>query len=158
MRETPHKSSIYNLDANLVALLVYILPLMLSMFVKELRIISWLAIPILVLMFEKKSQFVRAHAAQALTIAFIYLVFALVDYVIGFFGFTISIVMGAPLLGFMVGGVLGLFAMILALIIGLLSIILFVYILVIAVKAYNYETLRIPLLSVISDTILKMRR
>ena len=155
MKDVPHKSSIQNLDANLVAMLVYIIPLIISVFFSQLRMISWILIPVLVLIFEKKSYFVKYHAAQALTVAVFYTAIAILDAILGFFGFTISLAMQAPFVGFMVGGVLGLIMAAVALAMAILSIIITVLVIIIAIKAYNYESIHIPGMTSLAQYILR---
>ncbi len=68
----PHKSSIGNLDANIVALLVYLAGGILAG-IPIIGWVLWLA-PLVVFILEKQSSFVRFHALQALLLCAVYFV------------------------------------------------------------------------------------
>lgn len=155
MKNVPHQSSIQNIEANLVATLTYMIPLIISILFSKLHLVGWLLIPILVLFLEKKSTYVKYHAAQALSIGFLYVGLYLINWVLSLLGVTIAFTMQAPFVGFMVGGVLGIVFFIIALALGILSFVLIIYILYISYKCYHYETIRIPFLCILSDTILQ---
>ncbi|MEG1559551.1 MAG: hypothetical protein RRY79_02500 [Clostridia bacterium] len=68
-----HHSSIYKLNANIVAAIVYILPALLA-FVPYLGYFVWF-IPVFAFMFEKKSRYVRLCCSQAIAISIVRLIF-----------------------------------------------------------------------------------
>ncbi len=65
----PHKSSIGGMDANIVALLTYILAIIFN-FIGGLHWFGW-AIPLVFFLMEKNSQLVKFHAAQSFVLALI---------------------------------------------------------------------------------------
>lgn len=65
----PHKSSIANLDANLVALFVYLIPMLVG-FAFHASALAWI-IPLIVFFVEKDSDLVKFHCAQAVMLVFI---------------------------------------------------------------------------------------
>ncbi|MDD2469760.1 MAG: DUF4870 domain-containing protein, partial [Bacilli bacterium] len=75
-----HKSSIADLDANIVAIISYIGGGVLS-FVPGLYYFSW-AIPLVIYIMEKKSTFVKKHAIQSLSLQIVSSVLMLILYVI----------------------------------------------------------------------------
>ena len=62
----PHKSSIANLDANLVALLSYLVT-SLCLMIPALGYVAWIG-SLVVFLLENKSMFVKKHAVQSLVI------------------------------------------------------------------------------------------
>ena len=72
----PHKSSIANLDANLVALLSYLVT-SLCLMIPALGYVAWI-VPLVVFLLENKSMFVKKHAVQSLVIHILSAVVSLV--------------------------------------------------------------------------------
>ncbi|MGY3725523.1 Uncharacterized membrane protein [Granulicatella balaenopterae] len=59
-----HQSSFGEIDANVLALLVYLVPAVLSFLPNVGLLFTWF-IPLMVYLFEKNSKFVKFHAAQS---------------------------------------------------------------------------------------------
>lgn len=78
----PHQSSIANTDANIVALLAYILPCILT-YIPLIGHAAWL-IPLIIFLIEKDSQFVKFHSMQAFLLT-------IVSTIVGFFTHIILI-------------------------------------------------------------------
>lgn len=133
----PHKSSLGNMDANVLALLVYLAPIVLSL-IPVVRYIAWAA-PLVVFLIEKDSSFVRFHAMQALLLN-------VVGSVLSF----ILMVLIAGSITFVAGGYGGGFV-----IISILSWLIVIAIIVLAilamVKAYGYQQFKIPLIGSLSE-------
>ena len=72
----PHKSSIGNVDANLMALIAYGAAIVV-IFIPGIKIISWLA-PIVIYILEKDSHFVKFHSMQAFLINVIGITFNII--------------------------------------------------------------------------------
>lgn len=112
---SPHQSSIANMDANIMAILTYALPVI-AAYLPIVWSIAWL-IPILIFFMEKKSNLVKFHAMQSVVL---YVVRVIV----------ISILHVIPLLGGLASFIVG---------------IIFTLIAIVAViGAFNYEEFRIP--------------
>ena len=73
----PHKSSIGNMDANVMALLTYVSAIILS-FIPFVQYVSWL-LPLIFFYMEKNSTLVKFHALQAFAL---FLVSAIIDVII----------------------------------------------------------------------------
>ena len=78
----PHQSSIANMNANIIALLTYILPGILT-YVPLIGHCAWL-IPLIIFLVEKNSRFVKFHSMQAFLLI-------ILSTVVGFFTHIILI-------------------------------------------------------------------
>lgn len=76
----PHKSSIGNVDANIMAIITYIGGSVIA-FIPGLYYFSW-AVPLVIYIIEKKSDFVRKNAIQSLSLQIISSLIMFVLYVI----------------------------------------------------------------------------
>lgn len=112
---SPHQSSIANMDANIMAVLTYLLPVI-ATYLPIVWRIAWL-IPILIFFMEKESNLVKFHAMQSIAL---YIARILI----------ISILHFIPLLGGLIGLLVGIVFIIIAIIA--------------AIGAFNYEEFRIP--------------
>lgn len=65
----PHKSSLGGLDANIMALLAYVIAIILN-FIPFIQWVAWIA-PLIIYLQEKDSQLVKFHAAQAFVLGLI---------------------------------------------------------------------------------------
>jgi uncharacterized membrane protein len=135
----PHKTSLGNMDANLMALLVYLAPIILA-WIPVVKYVAW-AVPLVVFFIEKDSKFVKFHSMQALLLSAVGAVL----------GFILSVIIaGAIAVGYSSNygygygaiGALGVVSF-LALII---TIIIIVFEIIAMVKAYGYVAYRIPLI------------
>lgn len=144
--ESPHKSSIGNLDANVMALLSYIVSSLLA-FVPVIEYVAWL-IPLVIFLVEKQSKFVKFHALQAFCLN-------LAGFVITF---VLSLISAATLAAtnpfanpYAAVGAIGLLS-ILAL---LISIAILVFAIIAMIKAYKYELYKLPLIGNIAARYVK---
>ncbi len=142
-----HQSSIANVDANIMALLTYIGGAILA-FVPGLKFFSW-AVPLVIYFLEKKSDFVKKHAVQSISL----------NIVSSIFMFIIVIVLGGIISSFSNPYYYGSGLAGLALV-GLLSTILGIVVLIVviiaSVKAYNYKSYTIPLLGKLNSAVDKI--
>jgi len=132
----PHKSSIGNMDANVMALVTYIAAIFVG-FIPVLRYGAWL-VPLVLYYMEKESDFVKFHAIQSL-------VLNIAGAVLGFFvsvvvGSIISASITTPYTAYAVFGLTG----IIGLVTTVISIIIFIFAILAMVNAYKYKQYRIP--------------
>lgn len=144
MKVSPHKSSV-GLDANIWALLVYIITIALG-WIPYVSFVAWL-FPMIIFMTEKESDFVKFHAAQSMAI---YIVNAALSIL-----FTIIIAaVGAsaifsPMSAFgAVGGIVAASA-----IWTILRVLLMVVTILAMIKAYQYEAYKIPVVGTLTDKL-----
>jgi uncharacterized membrane protein len=136
----PHKSSIFDLDANYVAMAAYIGGIVISLASFYTACLAWL-IPIAIYILEKKSSFVKDHAKQAFGLSLFSLILSFVLYIIGraVFGNIYNLYNGAS-------GLLFLLNLAVAIFIGFLSV-------VAIMRAYKYKKANIPFVNIIVKAI-----
>ncbi|NLF80373.1 MAG: DUF4870 domain-containing protein [Clostridia bacterium] len=128
------------MDANLLALLVYLAPIILA-WIPVVKYVAW-AVPLVVFFIEKDSKFVKFHSMQAILLsavgAVLGLIFSLIKagVIAGSYASGYGVVVGAL-------GLVYLWARRLALII---TIIIIVFEIIAMVRAYGYVAYRIPLI------------
>jgi uncharacterized membrane protein len=135
----PHKSSIFDLDANYVAVAAYVGGAFLSLG-GSMAYFTWL-IPIAIYILEKKSSFVKEHAKQALGLALLSLILSLVADIIG------RAVLGD--LHNLLNGTFGIIFLVdfaVAIIIGFLGVIAIM-------RAYKYKKVKVPVSNIIAKAI-----
>ncbi len=110
-----HKSTLGNIDANVMALIVYIAPLVLCR-LHFIGSIAWIC-PLVIFLIEKDSKLVRFHSLQSLAL------------------YVITSIL------FSVAGIIPFFGVILCLGISLASLIITILMII---KAYNYEQFELP--------------
>ena len=131
----PHKSSILDADANLVALSVYLLPLLGNFM--SLGIISWV-LPVVAIFLEKNSPLVFFHAVQSLVLQAVVLVFNVLMILFGFVSAGSSLVLGNNIFGaFGVVGIVGVIST-------AITVIVVAFEIVGIVKAYGWEIYYFP--------------
>ncbi|MGN1344701.1 MAG: hypothetical protein ACI4U3_08980 [Traorella sp.] len=157
MKYDSHKSSIFDLDANIVALLVYLLPLLISIVNDSLSSIAWL-IPLLAFLMENKSEFVVFHSANALAFYVIKAIVYVISSVLGITAVISSIFASLPLIGFIGVGISGIIFLIIGLITLAIEIYLFIGTIISLVKAYTYSEVNIPIIINITQIIQRMKR
>ena len=148
MKYGPHKSSLFDLDANIAALLIYLLPMLIGFITDSLNSIAWI-IPLLAFIFEKESGFVIFHAANALSF---YVIKAVLYFITLFMGF--STVLSTVLLG----GITSILIFVIIIAVLIVNFIIFIITIVSMIKAYNYEEIIIPVLSNITHFIINLKR
>lgn len=132
----PHKSSIGNLDANVITIIAYLGSTILG-FIPGIRYVAFL-VPIIIFVIEKESKFVKFHSMQAILLSAVGVVLSIILAII------ISIATAAIIHsgGYGALGVLS----ILSLLIWIIAIALFVFSIIAAVKSYKYEIYKLPLI------------
>jgi uncharacterized membrane protein len=136
LKVNPHKSSL-GLDANVLALLAYIATFVL-LWIPVIKWVAWAA-PLVVFILEKGSPFVKYHAMQAMILAVINLLFSLI----------ITIIIAAATASiYTFSGAYASLGIISALtiIMAIIGIVLTVFAIIAAVKAYGYVEYKIPLI------------
>lgn len=156
MQHQPHKSTLSNLDANIVAVGVYLVPFLLTLFFENLKYITWI-IPLIAYLYEKDSDFVIFHVSQALAFNVLTALLWFVSSMMGIVGFTTSILFGIPLIGFAAAGAMGILYVIFGIVIGIISLIIFVYQVISMFKAYQYTENNVPLVTKIALIIMHAR-
>ena len=157
MKYDPHKSSLFDLDANVVAILVYLLPWIVSIISSSLSGIAWL-IPLLALILEKKSDFVNFHAANALAF---FVIAAIIYYITVVFGITAILTSWLDnmfILGIFYMGVRGIILIILGIIFAIVEIYLGVSKIFSIIRAYEYRDINVPVIAQITRFILNLKR
>lgn len=141
----PHKSSIGELDANLVALLAYLVATVVG-WIPIIRYVAWLA-PLILFYMEKQSGLVKFHAMQAFVLNVLYAVLAFVVSVViaGILGVgSISAPTAIAAVG--VAGILGLISLV-------ISIALLIITIIAMMGAYNYKETHIPIIGEIAEKL-----
>ena len=134
----PHRSSLGNIEANVMALLAYLAPVILG-FIPGVSYVAWAA-PLVLYFVEKNSLLVKFHAMQALAIQIVSTILSVIYSII-----VSSAAVGIGVTGGILGvpsivGVWGIFT----LVYGVLAIVLLVFDIMAMVKAYRYVEYRIP--------------
>lgn len=142
---SPQKSSIGNLNANVMALVCYLASAVVSL-IPVVRYVAWLA-PLALFLMEKESKFVKFHAMQSF----------LLHVVSAVLGFLVTVVLGGILGAGSLSAATYAAAAGIAGLIGLLTTIISLAILVFAiiamVGAYQYKETHIPILGGIAQRI-----
>lgn len=143
----PHKSSIGNLDANIMALIAYVAAAVIG-WIPGLRYFAWLA-PLLIFFLEKNSSFVKFHAMQAFILNAIGQILA----------FLITVVLGGIFSAALITGssaaVLAAAATLATLgaIVTIISIIITIFAIIALYNAYMYKTYHIPVVGQLADKL-----
>lgn len=144
MKIEPHKSSI-GMDANLWAMLVYIITIILG-WIPVVQYVAWV-FPLVIYLTEKDSDFVKFHAMQALAIYIINAIISIIFAIIGAAIAATAVLNSFNILG-AAGGVIALSAV--SVIIGIL---IMVFAIIALIKAYQYEEYKIPVIGTFADKL-----
>lgn len=140
----PHKSSIGNIDANLMALIAYGAAIVV-IFIPGIKIISWLA-PIVIYILEKDSYFVKFHSMQAFLINVIGIIFNIIILMI--IGGSMGMLFFRPFYY----GALG--TIVLAgIITAIVAIVITIFEIIAMIKCYQYKEYEIPLIGTLARKI-----
>ena len=140
----PHKSSIGNVDANVMALIEYLLTTIAG-FIPVIGYVAWLA-PLVLFYVEKESTFVKFHAMQAFVLQACGSVLGfLVSVVLGGIVTVISM-LGASYIAYVAAGALSVLSVVVMLAVAAFAILAMV-------KAYGYKEYSIPLIGKLSEKI-----
>ena len=137
-----HKSSVFDTDANIVSLSVYLIPLLGNFM--TLGIISWV-FPLVLLFVEKKSPLVYFHAVQSLVMQTVVTIFSVISFVLTLISAGSSFLFGFNVFGAI--GAAGIFSLISLAINGIMIALEIVGL----VKAYGWEAYHLPLFGVITQ-------
>lgn len=140
-----HKSSIGSMDANVMALLAYIVSVVIG-WIPGLRYFAWLA-PLVIYFIEKDSAFVKFHAMQAFMLEVLGGVITFILTVI--IGGIVGAAMYNPYNAYAAVGITG----IVALLAGIISIIITIFAIIAMVNAYRYKEYCIPIVGNITSKI-----
>jgi uncharacterized membrane protein len=139
-----HQSSLGNIDANILALLCYIVSAVLG-FVPIVKYVAWLA-PLVVFLIEKQSSFVKFHAMQAFLLNLAGLAISLILSLI--FGLIFAATLLVSASGAVAAaGLTGIISLI-------VSIVILVFSILAMIGAYKYQEYEIPLLGPLTRKIL----
>jgi uncharacterized membrane protein len=135
----PHKSSIGELDANIMVLIVYLGGIVIGL-IPGIKVLAW-AVPLVILLMEKNSTFVKFHAVQALILSAVGAILGIIVTV--FAGISIAI----PGIGLALLSIIGLVAL-------LITIVMVVFLIIAAVNGYAYKEYMIPVIGPIAYGII----
>lgn len=141
-----HKSSVFDTDANIVSLSVYLIPLLGNFM--ALGMISWV-FPLVLLFVEKKSPLVYFHAIQSLVMQAVVTVFSIISFVLTVLSASSSVLLGFNVFGAI--GAAGIFSLISLAINGIMVALEIVGL----VKAYGWEAYHLPLFGEITKKFVK---
>ncbi len=123
----PHKSSIGNLDANVVALIAYLGGAILG-FIPGIKYVAFL-VPIIIFFIEKDSKYVKFHAMQSILLSAVGVVISIILWIFILIG--IHSYAGLTFI---------------SAIAFIISIALLVFFIIATVKSYKYEIYKLPLI------------
>ena len=137
----PHKSSIGSLDANIAALLVYVISAIVS-FIPYVQFAAFV-VPIIFLYQEKSSELVRFHARQALAL---YLVTSIISIIMNIIMWvSVASFVAAPTLENALGAYGALASLWwISFIVGIVGLIILIFAILAMVNAYKYKEYSIP--------------
>lgn len=156
MKYDPHKSSLFDLDANIVAMLVYLIPLLATFLSDSLQAIVWI-VPLFALVMESKSDFVNYHAANSLAFFAINAIIYMISIALNLTAVLSGWIANIPILGIFYGGISILIIVIVGIVFALLNICLFAAKIISLIKAYSYQDIHLPVISHITDFILSLK-
>jgi uncharacterized membrane protein len=140
----PHKSSIGNLDANVVALLAYLAAGIIG-WIPYIGYIAW-AVPLVFFFMEKSSTFVKFHAMQAFVL----------NAISAIIGFLLTVIIGGVVGAAAINdleGAMGALAAVAAIgvIVTIISLIFTIFAIIALVNAYKYKMYYIPLIGKLAE-------
>ena len=157
MKYGPHKSSLFDLDANIAAMLVYLLPLLLGFVSDSLSAVAWI-IPLLAFIMEKNSSFVTYHAANSLAFYVIDAIIFVISTILGITAVLTSWVSNIAFVGMISIGITGFLFLFIGLIFLVIEIYLFVGKVICAIKAYEYQENYFAIIDRITAFIFNLKR
>lgn len=141
----PHKSSLGGTDANIMALLAYLIAIILN-FIPGAHWFAWI-VPLIIYLMEKDSQLVKFHAAQAFVLsavgAILYIILDAINAAIwvGSAAFWLSGSWGAAAAGSII---IGLISIVIAIIIAIFEILAMI-------NAHKYSEYNIPFIAGLAE-------
>lgn len=138
----PHTSSL-GIDANIIMLIAYFGGILVS-FIPVINALAW-TVPLIIFFLEKDSKYVKFHALQSLFLEILGLIIAIIV------GLLLAISAASALLSGSLN-MLGI-AGITSLVSLIASVIMFIFSIVAAIKGWNYQCYKIPLIGAWSEKI-----
>ena len=157
MKYEPHKSSLFDLDANIAALLIYLLPCLLGFISNSLSTIAWI-IPLFAFITENKSNFVTYHASNALSFYVIDAILYVISSVLGITAAITAWISNIAIIGVISAGITGIIFLIIGIVYLVIELYLFVGKVISAIKAYNYQESQFPIVEKITNFILNLKK
>ncbi|MGL5978008.1 MAG: hypothetical protein ACRCZJ_03340 [Erysipelotrichaceae bacterium] len=135
----PHKSSIADVDANIIVLIAYLAPVVLS-WVPGVRYAVWV-LPLILFFIEEKSDFVRFHALQSLIL---HAISALISFVFSFlvYGIILNFIRA-----FQINFIYMIISGIVSIVSSIITLVLFIVIVLCAVYAFGYRSFEVPVIA-----------
>lgn len=133
-----HKSSLGNVSGNVVSMLAYLAPIIIS-FIPRIGIyIAWI-IPIIIYLLEKDSRFVKFHALQSFLLNIVGTIIGIVILIVG------AVLIGG---GAMIGGLTGSAggALIITAVTLVIAVIMLILDILAMIGAYKYREYHIPII------------
>lgn len=138
----PHASSL-GIDANIVMLIAYFGGILVS-FIPVINSLAW-TVPLLIFLLEKDSKYVKFHALQSLFMEIFGLIIGLI--VVILLGIsTASALLSGSLNMLGVAGITSLVSLI-------VSILMFIFSIVAAIKGWSYECYKIPIIGTLAEKL-----
>ena len=137
----PHKSSL-GLEANVLAMLIYVAPIIIGI-IPVIGYVAWV-LPIVILVLEKNSKLVKFHAATSIILMILSLIVSIILVIFALIAGSMTSIASIVIMmseGYGLGGFFAFFGIIL--IYALLVIILIIYL---AVTAFRYKQVELPLI------------
>ncbi len=132
-----HKSSIGDIDANIMALIAYGAAIIV-IFIPGIKFIAWLT-PIVIYILEKESSFVKFHAMQAFIINIVGIIIEIIISIV--IGGSFGLLFFRPLSYGAWGTIL-----LSGILMGIVSILVTIFEIITMVKAYRYEEYEMPII------------
>ena len=150
----PHKSSIGNIDANIISFLAYLIPILL-VGSPALKYLVWIA-PLIMYFVERDSGLVKFHAMQSFVInAICNVINFVISVVISGLFFVNPIIKSNNISSFLSLGFTGIIGFLMGLITFGVSIAVFVFSIISIINAYKYNEYEIPFINLITEKIKK---
>jgi len=142
----PHKSSLGNMDANVLALLAYLATGIIG-WIPYLGYVAWL-VPLLIYFLEKQSWFVRFHAMQAF----------LLNIVNSLISFVLTVIVGGIITASAINNyenAMGAIATVagITVFVTIISLVFTIFAIIALVNAYQYKVYKIPVIGGIAEKI-----
>lgn len=160
VQQPPHKSTVFGLDANIVAALAYIASIILSI-IPFLGTISWLA-PLILYFVEKDSFFVKKHAMQAFLLGCVSGIGSILFIILASFSglFSLSSLFASGVTGSASGAAGSVAIFLIPVLIGAVLWLTVAVLVIIAkifgiIGAAKYQEIRIPLITAITEKLMK---
>lgn len=152
-RYPEHTASLFDLDANVVVLITWLSPFILS-FIPLVKYVAFLA-PLVILYLEKNSDLVRQHAGQAGALQLCYLIINIIQgTLLG--GLTIASLFAIPFNHVnIIGGGLAIILILIAIIFALFTLAFFIFSVIAMVKGYHWEEYTLPVIGAFGTWLTK---